>query len=96
MNPFADNPYDSHLRHHYKYIPEAVVHQLDSVFMRQDIDLTVKCIYWILRLIPSRISEVRGMRIDCLKPYAGHFCLFIPTWKQNGGNKDRILELEDI
>ncbi|MBA1336122.1 MAG: hypothetical protein HPY66_2081 [Firmicutes bacterium] len=97
-NPFADNPYDSHEKLGYKYIPEDVAKQLDTVFMRDEIDLTIKCIYWILRLIPSRISEVQGMRIDCLKPYNGHFCLFIPTWKQNGGNKEpiqRVIHIED-
>jgi len=97
-NPFADNPYDSHEKLNYKYIPQNVAEQLDAVFMREDIDLTIKCIYWILRLIPSRISEVLGMKIDCLKPYNGHFCLFIPTWKQNGGNKEpiqRVIHIED-
>ena len=97
-NPFANNPYDSHKKLDYKYIPEDVAKQLDTVFMRDEIDLTIKCIYWILRLIPSRIGEVQGMRIDCLKPYDGHFCLFIPTWKQNGGNKEpiqRVIHIED-
>lgn len=97
-NPFANNPYDSHKKMDYKYIPESVVKQLDGVFMRDEIDLNIKCIYWILRLIPSRVSEVQGMRIDCLKPYNGHYCFFIPTWKQNGGNKEpiqRMIHLED-
>lgn len=31
------------------------------------------------------------MKIDCLKPYNGHYCLFIPSWKQNGGRKDPIM-----
>jgi integrase len=97
-NPFAENPYESHHRLDYKYIPEEIADQLDTVFMREDIDLTIKCIYWILRLIPSRIGEVRGMRIDCLKPFSRHYCLFIPTWKQNGGNKEpilRVIHIED-
>lgn len=97
-NPFANNPYDGHEKLDYKYIPEDVVNQLDPVFMRDEIDLTIKCIYWILRLIPSRIGEVQGMKIDCLKPYNEHFCLFIPTWKQNGGNKEpvqRVIHIED-
>lgn len=24
------------------------------------------------------------MKIECLKPFDGHYCLFIPMWKQNG------------
>lgn len=88
---FAENPYDSHKKHDYKYIPDDVAEQLDQVFYSADIDETVRCIYWVLRLIPSRISEVLNMKIDCLKPYNGHYCLFIPSWKQNGGRKDPIM-----
>lgn len=88
---FAENPYDSHKKHDYKYIPDNVAEQLDNVFYNADIDETVRCIYWVLRLIPSRISEVLNMKIDCLKPYNGHYCLFIPSWKQNGGRKEPIM-----
>ena len=95
-NPFAENPYDSNHRLDYKYIPDLVSGQLDAAFMREEMDLTIRCIYWILRLIPSRISEVNGMKIDCLKPFNGHFCLFIPTWKQNGGHKEPILRVIHI
>ena len=95
---FAENPYNSHKKLDYKYIPDKVAEQLDNVFYNADIDETVRCIYWILRLIPSRISEVLNMKIDCLKPYNGHYCLFIPSWKQNGGRKApimRCIHIED-
>lgn len=95
-NPFTENPYDSHHRLDYKYIPDSVSKQLDAAFMRENMDLTIQCIYWVLRLIPSRISEVNGMKIDCLKPFNGHYCLFIPTWKQNGGHKEPILRVIHI
>ncbi len=88
---FADNPYNSHKKRNYKYIPDAVAQQLDKVFYYEDVDETVKCIYWVLRLIPSRISEVLNIRIDCLKPFDGHYCLFVPTWKQNGGHREPIM-----
>ena len=88
---FADNPYNSHKRRDYKYIPDAVAQQLDRVFYHEEVDETVKCIYWVLRLIPSRISEVLNIKIDCLKPFDGHYCLFIPTWKQNGGHREPIM-----
>jgi integrase len=90
-NPFADNPYDSYRKLDYKYIPDDVLERLDTIFKKEDIDLHIKCIYWILRLIPSRINEVLAMKMDCLKPYNGNYVIFIPTWKQNGGNAEPIL-----
>ena len=90
-NPFADNPYAGYGKLDYKYIPDEVLERLDTVFKEEAIDLHIKCIYWILRLIPSRINEVLAMKIDCLKPYNGNYVIFIPTWKQNGGNAEPIL-----
>ncbi len=97
-NPFCNNIYESKQLVDQKYIPEYVTKQLDRVFMREDIPLTMQCIYWLLRLIPSRISEILGMKIDCLKPFDGHYCIFIPMWKQNGGYKEpimRTIHIED-
>ena len=88
---FANNPYNSHKKNDYKYIPDVVAQQLDRVFYYEDVDETIRCIYWILRLVPSRISEVLNIKIDCLKPFNGHYCLFIPTWKQNGGRREPIM-----
>ena len=89
-NPFTINPFIANKKLDYKYIPECVATQLDEVFRRDEIDLYLKCIYWLLRLIPSRISEILGMSIECVKPYCDHWVLFIPTWKQNGGNMEPI------
>ena len=97
-NPFAINPFIFNKKQDYKYIPECIAIQLDRIFKDENIDLYIRCIYWILRLIPSRISEVLGIKIDCLKPYNGHWVLFIPTWKQNGGNMEpiyRTIHIED-
>ena len=85
-NPFSVNPYSGTVKLDYKYIPDEVADGLDRVFRKEDIELHLKCIYWLLRLIPSRISEILGMKIDCIKPYNGHYVIFIPTWKQNGGH----------
>ncbi len=74
-----------------KYIPECVALQLDKIFQREEIPLHMRCAYWLLRLIPSRIGEIVGMRIDCLKRWNGNYVLFIPTWKQNGGWREPIL-----
>ena len=90
-NTFADNPFAGYKKLDYKYIPADVVEKLDAVFKEEAIDLHIKCIYWILRLIPSRVNEVLAMKIDCLKPYNGNYVIFIPTWKQNGGNAEPIL-----
>lgn len=97
-NPFYNNPYEAKRLIDQKYIPDYVAKQLDRVFMCDDIPLTMRCIYWLLRLIPSRIAEILGMKIDCIKPFDGHYCVFIPMWKQNGGYKEpimRTIHLED-
>lgn len=97
-NPFSENPFSRYLKKEYKYIPEDIVRQLDSAFQDADVLPHIRCIYWIMRLIPSRINEVLGMKINCLKPYNGHYCLFIPTWKQNGGYFEpelRVIHIED-
>jgi len=90
-NPFVINPYMEGKRHAYKYIPEDVLKRLDQVFYSEEIELKFRLVYWLLRLIPSRISEILGMKIDCLKHFNGHYQLFIPTWKQNGGHREPIL-----
>ncbi len=81
-----------------KYIPEFVAKQLDVAFMDENIPITLRTIYWVLRLAPSRISEVLAMEINCLKSFDDHFVLTIPTFKQNGGYKEalpRLIHIED-
>lgn len=99
INPFSENPYRYYQRRSYKYVPESIIVQLDTAFRDENLPVHIRCVYWILRLIPSRINEVLAMKIDCLKPYDDHYCLFIPTWKQNGGYFEpvmRVIHLEDI
>ncbi|MFR1518453.1 MAG: hypothetical protein ACLSVG_06725 [Clostridia bacterium] len=95
-NPLYKNPYTAGERLDYKYIPDFVARQLDMVFMKGIIPLPIQTVYWLLRFIPSRISEILGMEIDCLKPFDGHYCLTIPTWKQNGGYKEPLLRIIHI
>lgn len=90
-NPFYNNPYQSKRLVDQKYVPEYVAKQLYQIFMEEDIPVTMRFIYWLLRLIPSRISEILGMKVECLKHFDGRYCLFIPMWKQNGGNKGPIM-----
>jgi integrase len=90
-NPFTINPYLLSVKHDYKIIPDDVASSFDKLFKQEEIELHIRCIYWMLRLIPSRISEVLGMKIDCVKAYNSNYVVFIPTWKQNGGNMEPIL-----
>lgn len=98
-NPFIKNVYKVDKLVDSKYIPENIIKQLDITFMNEEIFVTHRLMYWILRLIPSRISEILGMKIDCLKPFDDHFIITIPTWKQNGGYLEpikRIIHIEDV
>lgn len=97
-NPFSVSPYRHQRRYDAKYIPESIAIQLDTAFKNDEIALYLRCVYWLLRLIPSRIGEILGMKIDCLKRFNGQYVLFIPTWKQNGGWQQpaiRSIHLED-
>jgi len=87
--PFCDNPYrpKKYIVNSEKYIPQYVLAQSDSIFQDEKIPVHIRLIYWILRLIPSRISEVCGIEWNCLNMFNGMYVLFIPTWKQNGGYK---------
>jgi integrase len=81
-NPFSR---DESKKYDYKYIPEFVLKQLDDIFRHKELPLYQKTIYWIMRSFPSRVSEVVGAQLDCLKPFNGNWVLFLPSWKQNGG-----------
>ena len=82
-NPFSRKNNDR--KHDEKYVPEFVLNQYDIKFRDIRIPLHRRLIYWVARSIPSRISEVTGMSLECLKPYQNKWCLIMPTWKQNGG-----------
>jgi integrase len=85
--PFCSNPYSYREKAAIpgKYIPQYVLTQTDEVFLNETLPVHIRLTYWILRLIPSRISEVCGMEINCLNIFNGVYVIFIPTWKQNGG-----------
>ncbi len=92
-NPFVNMVFSYDKLYDRKYIPNETAKQLDRVFQKEEIPLHLRCIYWVLRLIPSRISEVLAMKTDCLKPFDDHDCLMIPSWKQNGGYREPILRV---
>lgn len=85
------NPYSRTLADRvitYKYPPKTVIYQLDKIFFNDRLPLEFRTAYWILRCIPSRIEEVCGIHIECLKPSfkESEWILFIPSWKQSGQN----------
>ncbi len=68
-----------------KYIPKNILEQLDELFKNEQLPTYYRLTYWLMRSIPSRASEIVGMKIECIKPYMNNFILIIPSWKQNGG-----------
>lgn len=90
-NPYKDKIV---LNHDYKYIPDNIISQLDEAFKREDIPRTLKVFYWIARSIPSRVSEVLEMSLNCLKPYGDNaYTITIPTRKQTGGYHNAKLRM---
>lgn len=84
-NHFAGNPFVQPLHYDEKLISPFVERQLDRLFLMPEIQLHIRVAYWIMRLFPTRVSEVCAMEPDCVKQFDGHFVLFLPSWKQNGG-----------
>lgn len=72
-----------------RYIPEAVATQMDIIFMGEEIPLTYRCIYWMIRLIPNRIEEICSMKKYAVKQLTeDRFLITIPVSK-TGGNFDK-------
>lgn len=85
---FKKNPFSSDSKNNEKYIPDKVIKQLDVLFKDKELTQYTHTFYWIAKSIPSRASEVLGMKLDCLKPYGDDtWVVLLPTWKQNGGYK---------
>lgn len=82
-NPFTRTFKDKKIKG--KYIPDFVSSQIDGLFLNTKLPIHYRLTYWLLRSIPSRISEIAGMKIGCLKEYQNNYIITIPTWKQNGG-----------
>jgi hypothetical protein len=84
-NHFVGNPFVQPFHYDHKLIPSFIEQQLDRIFMMPEVQLHIRVAYWIMRLFPTRVSELCAMEPDCIKPFDGHFVLFLPSWKQNGG-----------
>ena len=81
-----------------KYIPDEIVRQLDVIFkVEKNIPIQYKTIYWTLRLIPNRISEVLSMTTECLKQVNEDvYTITIPTTKQAGPYNTGSLKMIQI
>lgn len=84
-NHFAGNPFAQPFHYNKKLIPPFVEQQLDRLFLLPEVQPHIRVAYWIMRLFPTRVSEVCAIKPDCVKQFDGHFVLFLPMWKQNGG-----------
>lgn len=82
-NPFSRTTSDR-LKNE-KYLPQYIVNQLDKVFDDKSVNLELRTIYWICRLIPSRINEVLGIPRNCLRMVGNEYVLTLRMYKQNGG-----------
>lgn len=69
-----------------KYIPLKIINEIDKIFYNESVKHHIRTIYWICRLIPSRINEVTTVPINCLKKYRkNEYTLTLHMYKQNGG-----------
>lgn len=80
-----------------KYIPDEVADRLDVIFMGDDIPLVYRGIYWTLRLIPNRVTEVLSMTPKCVKRLnADTYTLTIPSFKQSGPYVPNDIKLIEV
>lgn len=84
-NPVYKNPFEKKRCDSNKYIPEYILNQTDEIFKDINMPITIRCIYWILRFIPSRLNEVMEMKLESVNFSNEGWILTMPTWKQNGG-----------
>ena len=65
---------------------KCVVDALDKLFFdfsNGEIPQVFRLAYFLLRLIPNRISEILAMNLECLSyPDVGLFAISIPNWKE--------------
>lgn len=65
---------------------QCVVDALDKLFFdfsNDEISQVFRLAYFLLRLIPNRISEILAMNLECLSyPDVGLFAVSIPNWKE--------------
>lgn len=80
-----------------KRIPDEVADRLDAVFMGDDVPLVYRGIYWTLRLIPNRATEVLSMTPRCVKRLdADTYTLTIPSFKQAGPYAPSDIKLVEV
>ena len=99
MNKYVVESYPQGGRYDDKYIPEEVAVKLDIFMKQESVPLVFRCIYWSLRLIPNRVTEVLSLTVNCLKQIdKDTYVLTIPTFKQAGSyykGSIKMIELKD-
>lgn len=84
LNPFRRS--EQYRRKQSKYIPKENIIKIDKLFKSNELPHYIKTVYWILRLIPSRIGEVTSLPIDCVEEQQDLYILTLNMYKQNGGH----------
>ncbi len=97
MDQYITDTFPDKRRVDEKLIPEDVARRLDVEFLKDDIPLPFKVIYWTLRLLPNRIHEALSMKMNCLKQLdTEYYMVSIPTFKQTGPYRLGNIKLIEI
>lgn len=85
MNKYVVEQYPQNPKVDSKYIPDDVAIKMDIIMKLDTIPLAYRCVYWSLRLIPNRITEVLSLTTNCLKQIdEDTYMITFPTFKQAG------------
>lgn len=84
-NIIPKNTFEKKRSNNAKYIPKFIANQLDDLLQNESIPLEMRTAYWIMRFIPSRISEIHKLPINCIKKTKNGWTITLYMWKQNGG-----------
>lgn len=80
-----------------RYIADELITKLDLRMKDENLPLAFQTVYWILRLIPNRITEVLSMTDKCLKQINENtYIISIPTFKQAGQYHKGSVKLIEI
>lgn len=68
-----------------RYIPKDKIIKIDKLFKDENIPHYLRTVYWLLRLIPSRIGEITSLPINPYIDCGDMYCITLNMFKQNGG-----------
>ena len=97
MDKYITEQFPDKRRINEKLIPDDVAEKLDIEFLKDDVPSAFKVIYWLLRLLPNRITEVLSMKMNCVKRINNdYYIVSIPTFKQTGPYRYGNIKLIEI